>query len=1216
MKKLLAMVLALVMTLSLAVSANAAFKDVKDIDETYAESAAVLNGLGVFKGYEEKDGTFSFQPKNAITRAEVAAIVYRIYTQDVKDTYVKNYETYNKFGDMAGAGWAKGYIGYCANAALVKGYPNGTFVPSGKVTGYEVLAMILRAVGYDQKNEFTGADWALHVAEIAERQGILDNVKGVDLNAPATRELVAEILFRAIQSPMVTYTAAFGYQNVGLNGDKDGKTFKNNVSIGTKNFGLKSTSETNDKWGRPVKTWFDSRDTKDGEFNSSASSVYAKIVATPDASYQVATTECDICKDLGASKKATIAERYDNGDANLKYNKEISATATKATLGEQGQQIEFYKLDDGDYRMVVIDTYLAKVTKVVAEKLDKNGHVDIDDYTVLEAYVGGQRGDVTVETLYVAGNDYEKGDYVLVNINENAKYNVKFAGVVGAQKYVDILGKADSFDGAQTAIWKNGVGHTVEGKDYNDAYTFYLDEAGRTGTVKYTWFLDQFGNLIGDVAIDASNYAVLKDIVWEKNDAVATLVYMDGTEDTVKVSYIDGAEDLVVNRENKNNYKVYGGFDDDYNDAEAELEDTASKVGFTKVAGDAKALISTAPRYNGVYKGLALYRVDTQKDGTVALEGLDTHNGEIVNYDWMVTVDTYASVITNTVNGKKLSINDNTQFLVRSENDKGEYVYTPYNRNTLPDYAKNSVEIYYTMSGNFVNRVYIKNAIDAKAFGEHLFVVTEKAKMIPADDADNANTWIMEAVVDGETVNVFANEQIIDELAANVGKLYHVEWDKDWFYNGKLDAGYKSNPNYGYITEIRLINEFEDKDNVVSFYANEGDCDYVTGDKVEIDGNVLVSNHFSWSLTDATKVIYLDNGEVKTGTKANLTDNDLLYSGLWVIAADKKYAAEADTIYVGKRLDGTNPSEQTDMSTDVLALSAKDGKVEQLNYTAKVDTTAGDKLYVKVNDENTVVVYGEHAYLPEVDGKDYVVTLDIAKGAEKVEFTVHNEAATDSVKYTITCNWPVSKGITMSDAALTVDTDASIGATAIFTLNTVNEEIKSVSVQMKDKETGDPVYTTMDVSNIDEQYVATVLNTFSQGKRYVAEVTVTAKSGTVYTFVIGPAQAQHSDAKFTVTLAEEEAKVATVSPEQQSLSIAAKQIKGILITVTRNNGNWADLGHKSVVFTVTSSTGSTMTKTVSLSGIDSTEIQFVVDAPANGSANVTYTVGWDWVDNN
>ena len=142
MKKLLAMVLALVMTLSLAVSANALKADEK-INEDYAEAVAVLDGMGVFKGYED-----------------------------------------------------------------------GSFKPSGNVTGYEVLAMILRAVGYDKNGEFTGADWALHVAEIAERQGILDNVKGVDLNAPATRELVSELLFQSIQVPMVSYTAAFGYAAV------------------------------------------------------------------------------------------------------------------------------------------------------------------------------------------------------------------------------------------------------------------------------------------------------------------------------------------------------------------------------------------------------------------------------------------------------------------------------------------------------------------------------------------------------------------------------------------------------------------------------------------------------------------------------------------------------------------------------------------------------------------------------------------------------------------------------------------------------------------------------------------------------------------------------------------------------------------------------------------------------------------------------------------
>ena len=79
MKKLLAMVLALVMTLSLAVSANALKADEK-INEDYAEAVAVLDDMGVFKGYE--DG--SFKPTGDITRAEVSAIVYRVYTQNVK----------------------------------------------------------------------------------------------------------------------------------------------------------------------------------------------------------------------------------------------------------------------------------------------------------------------------------------------------------------------------------------------------------------------------------------------------------------------------------------------------------------------------------------------------------------------------------------------------------------------------------------------------------------------------------------------------------------------------------------------------------------------------------------------------------------------------------------------------------------------------------------------------------------------------------------------------------------------------------------------------------------------------------------------------------------------------------------------------------------------------------------------------------------------------
>ena len=287
MKKLLAMVLALVMTLSLAVSANAAFKDDKSISDDYAEAVAVLNGMGVFKGYE--DG--SFQPAGDITRAEVSAIVYRVYTQDVKDAKASMYATYNKFSDMAGAGWAQGYIGYCANAELVKGYPDGTFKPSGKVTGYEVLAMILRAVGYDKNNEFSGADWALHVAQTAQQLGVLKNIKGVDLNAAASRELVAELLFRAIaEASTVNYTPAFGYVT-----DKVLKLDES--TLGYKNFKLVGKADA-DSFGRPATKW---------TYNVGDKSTL--VVAKADASYTTKVDECDIAKDLGITSSKKIPMR-------------------------------------------------------------------------------------------------------------------------------------------------------------------------------------------------------------------------------------------------------------------------------------------------------------------------------------------------------------------------------------------------------------------------------------------------------------------------------------------------------------------------------------------------------------------------------------------------------------------------------------------------------------------------------------------------------------------------------------------------------------------------------------------------------------------------------------------------------------------------------------------------------------------------------------------
>ena len=398
MKKLLAMVLALVMTLSLAVSANA-FKDGKSISDDYAEAVAVLNGMGVFKGYE--DG--SFKPEGNITRAEVATIVYRIYTADVaKNDKSGLYATYNKFSDMAGASWAAGYIGYCANAALVKGYPDDTFKPSGNVTGYEVLAMILRAVGYDKNNEFSGADWALHVAQTAQQAGLLKNVKGVDLNAAASRELVAELLFRAIaEASTVNYTPAFGYVT-----DKVLKLDES--TLGYKNFKLVGKADA-DSFGRPATKW---------TYNVGDKSTL--VVAKADASYTTKVDECDIAKDLGITSSKKIEAAYIDGKSTTvtdpavttDRNGAIDPKNTTSLVGAQGRLTEVYDMGSAGYRFVEINTCLAKVTKVTAASTDRNGHVT--DATVDRKVY--QVNDTGIDKAGVEAEGFTVGQYVLVTM--------------------------------------------------------------------------------------------------------------------------------------------------------------------------------------------------------------------------------------------------------------------------------------------------------------------------------------------------------------------------------------------------------------------------------------------------------------------------------------------------------------------------------------------------------------------------------------------------------------------------------------------------------------------------------------------------------------------------------------------------------------------------------------------------------------------------------
>lgn len=104
-------------------------------------------------GYD--DGTF--RPSQAITRAEVVAMVVRALGTDYDPSHV--YDT-SSVTDVEGHS-AQNMIGYCIEKGIFSGYKDGTFLPEGTMTRQEFAVVIANLAGGAQENQglpFTDAD--------------------------------------------------------------------------------------------------------------------------------------------------------------------------------------------------------------------------------------------------------------------------------------------------------------------------------------------------------------------------------------------------------------------------------------------------------------------------------------------------------------------------------------------------------------------------------------------------------------------------------------------------------------------------------------------------------------------------------------------------------------------------------------------------------------------------------------------------------------------------------------------------------------------------------------------------------------------------------------------------------------------------------------------------------------------------------------------------
>ena len=978
MKKLLAMVLALVMTLSLAVSANAAaFEDAKDINETYAEAIDVLAGLKVFQGY---DNGKTFKPQGDITRAEVAAIVYRIYTGDVADKQASMYATYNKFSDMTGAGWAAGYIGYCANAELVKGYPDGTFKPSGKVTGYEVLAMILRAVGYDKQGEFSGAAWQLHVAEIAQQQGILDDVKGVDLNKAATRELVAELLFEAIQVPMVTYTSAFGYQNVSLSDKGANKLFAKNETLGHKTFKLDSyegyvtyskdkksmiltdegeTDKTNDDViikvadqdvfdaGRYGHVW-----TSDGD---AISSVFYDdtLLATKYESWNTDWTTKD--------KTDFIAKE---GDMNYFLNgKKVDADSKdlKAALAVKGAEKALYDIDgDGDIDTVIIINPIVDV--MTADYLAKNDKVKIQGKTFDKDEVSGYE-------------DLAKDDvFTYVDMADGVRYFEELEAIAG-QKSAYTTTKADK------------AYITFDGKDYEQSgLTGKSDNAELFTKIKSTFDKD------GYVYLDRGGFVAYTS--WTKGDAAQYGMVIDAY--SVVNDKHDGVEYYanILTTEGKETGYV-----------EVDVDDYNGDIAFKNVITVGKKTCS--PAASADYKDLGILVKYTVKDGVYTLTDANSTD------DADLSADYKQGAATLKVDNDTLAVDDDSIVFFFWYEETGANKYTVHygvnvgkydkdtNEDGIPSYAAGTEVGYLDLDGELVKAAAFEGMTMAD-YDEYAYIYDYSKTTTTASKLDVYTYYGVNS--DGEVIEFSAYKDYNGFNGKDV--IGHVVWYLER-QDGLAEFGPKDATLFS-LTKVGNGNTVkareEGKNTSWDTYMNADvvyDLTDTSDDKVFAVGKTAPKYDFYWDKTAQALVVWneSDNSDDYVVECAFVVDDTVKYGEFKVDNVKYWYPVETedgDAIkYSLEDLDSVKYSAAKYHITD------KAGKTELIANDAKF-AFANDEYTVK---EHKAIEYGVKNEVTNVEltaGSDGNYTTTVPYGTD---FTQYTAASLVNVYPMTNCEW-------------------------------------------------------------------------------------------------------------------------------------------------------------------------------------------------------------------
>lgn len=194
MKRIVSLVLALSMVLSMFTSAFAA-TTLPDVEGTDYESAvSALVELGIVNGYEDGE----YKAAKTVTRAEMAKFL--VVSAGLEPAADVNKGATN-FADVSANHWATGYINVASQYGYINGYPDGTFSPDATVSYAEAVTMAIRVLGYKSVVEAKGT-WPTNYIAKAQELKVLEDVKYNKYTDGATRGNVALLVWNMLTTNM------------------------------------------------------------------------------------------------------------------------------------------------------------------------------------------------------------------------------------------------------------------------------------------------------------------------------------------------------------------------------------------------------------------------------------------------------------------------------------------------------------------------------------------------------------------------------------------------------------------------------------------------------------------------------------------------------------------------------------------------------------------------------------------------------------------------------------------------------------------------------------------------------------------------------------------------------------------------------------------------------------------------------------------------------